>query len=163
MWCSIWNWMYKWGGGRFNILKRFIKVPLNMGRFRVKLFGKVYFKCSAVYWINTWKIFYTSFCVTIVSGSWTLYQQIKLRLNLPVCITVALYTCIQKMPVLTPAVPGNFFVPFCPSKSDFLDRTTISREELYCKLFPCSYQQHRGGTIKKVSNRISQTVKVGGI
>jgi len=43
-------------------------------------------------------------------------------------------------------------------KSYFLDRTTTSRKDLNCKLFPGSYQKHHGKTIKKLSNRIRQAV-----
>jgi hypothetical protein len=39
----------------------------------------------------------------------------KLRLNPTVCTAATLYTCIQQMPVKTPAVPGIFFASFCPS------------------------------------------------
>jgi hypothetical protein len=45
-------------------------------------------------------------------------------------------------------------------KSDYLNRTTISKKELHCRLFPGSYQQDLGGTIKKVSNRIIQALKL---
>ena len=43
-------------------------------------------------------------------------------------------------------------------KSDSLNRTTISKKELYCRLFPGSYQKDRGGTIKK--NLITQALKL---
>ena len=94
---------------------RFIKVYWNMWQFSVNFFGRDYFKCSAESWFNTWKSFVISFWVTIDSGSWTWHQQLKLQLNPPVCIALALYTCIQQMSVLTLALPGIFFVFFSPS------------------------------------------------
>jgi hypothetical protein len=39
----------------------------------------------------------------------------ELLSNPTVCTTVAIYTCIQQLPVKTPAVPQIFFVSFCPS------------------------------------------------
>ena len=48
--------------------------------------------------------------VTSDSGFYTCYQQIKPQLNPPVCKAVAIYICVQQMPVLTPAVPRIFFV-----------------------------------------------------
>jgi len=63
------------------------------------------------------------------------------------------------MPVLTPAT-RNFLCVLLSFKSNILVRSTISREEFYCKFFPGSYQQHRRETIKKLWNRISRTVKL---
>ena len=55
---------------------------------------------------------------------------------------------------------SDFLCGLLSFKSNFLDKTTISREELCCKFVPGSYQHHCGKTIKKVSNRISRTVKL---
>jgi len=63
------------------------------------------------------------------------------------------------MLVLTPAT-RNFLCVLLSFKSNILDRSTISREEFYCKFFPGSYQQHRRETVKKLWNRISRTVKL---
>jgi hypothetical protein len=105
--------MYKWRGdfifGRN--LKDFLKHVTIQGH----IFWKRLFKCSAVFRFNIWNMFVKYFWFTIDSGSCTWNQQIKLQLNSTICTAVSLYTCIQQMPVLTPAVPGVFFVSFCLS------------------------------------------------
>ena len=121
-------------------------------------YSRLYY--SAVSWLNALKIPVTSVWVTIDSGSCTWNQKFKPQLNPPVCTAVGLYPCVQQIPVLTPAVPGIFSVSFCSSNQISWTGQTISREELICKFFPGSYQQHRGEKIKNMLNRISQTVKL---
>jgi len=54
----------------------------------------------------------------------------------------------------------DFLCVLLSLESNFFDRKTTSRKEIYCKFFPGSYKKNRGEIIKKVSNRISQTVKL---
>ena len=56
---------------------------------------------------------------TIDSGSCTRHQQIKLQLMPPVCTAVALFTCIQQMPVLTQAVQRVFHVSLSTTNQIF--------------------------------------------